>query len=98
MTSYGCVPWNFPKCFRKTIVKHTCQKQPPEVFYKKDVQKNYINFKGKHLCKNLCFKRVAGWRPTTLLKNIILFFLCFPVNFGKPLRATFYRTPPDFCF
>ena len=45
------------------------EKQPPEVFYKKDVLKNFANFTEKHLwCKSL-FTKVAGMRPATLLKR-----------------------------
>ena len=29
------------------------QKQPPEVFYKKVVLKNFAKFTGKHLCQSL---------------------------------------------
>ena len=29
------------------------QKQPTEVFFKKDVLKNFANFTGKHLCWSL---------------------------------------------
>ena len=36
------------------------QKQPPEVFCKKGVIKNFATFTGKHLCWNLFFTKVAG--------------------------------------
>ena len=36
------------------------QKQPPEVFYKKGVLKNFLNFTGKHLRQSLFFNKVAG--------------------------------------
>ena len=36
------------------------QKQPPEVFFKKDVLKNFANFTGKHLCWSLFFDKVTG--------------------------------------
>ena len=35
-------------------------KQPPEVFYKKGVLKNFAKFTGKHLCQSLFFNKVAG--------------------------------------
>ena len=35
------------------------QKQPPEVFFKKGVLKNFANFTGKHLCWSLFFNKVA---------------------------------------
>ena len=40
------------------------QKQPPEVFYKKGVLKNFAKFTAKHLCRSLFFNN-----PATLLKK-----------------------------
>ena len=39
------------------------KKQPPEVFYKKGVLRNFPKFTGKHLCQSLFFDKVAGLRP-----------------------------------
>ena len=61
----------------------------PEVFYKKGVLRNFVNFTGKHLCQSLFFNKVAGLRPATLLKNR-LWHRCFPVNFAKFLRTLFF--------
>ena len=36
------------------------QKQPPEVFCKNDVLRNFAKFTGKHLCQSLFFNKVAG--------------------------------------
>ena len=36
------------------------QKQPPEVFYKKGVPKNFAKFTGKHLYQRLFLNKVAG--------------------------------------
>ena len=36
------------------------QKQPPEVFCKKDVLRNFAKFTGKHLFNGLCLNKVAG--------------------------------------
>ena len=36
---------------------------------KKGVLKNFAKFTGKHLCQSLFFNKVAGLRPTTLLKK-----------------------------
>ena len=36
------------------------QKQPPEVFYKKIVLKNFRKFTGKHLCQSLFFNKLAS--------------------------------------
>ena len=56
----------------------------PEVFCKKDFLRNFTKFTGKHLCQSLFFNKVAGLRPTTLLKRDSN--TCFPVNFVKILR------------
>ena len=45
------------------------QNQPPEVFYKKGVFRNFTKFTGKHLCQSLFFNKVAGLRAATLLKK-----------------------------
>ena len=66
------------------------QKQPPEVFYKKSVPKNFTKFTGKHLCQSLFFNKVAGLRPATLLKKK-LWYRCLPVNFVKLLRIPFLQ-------
>ena len=42
------------------------QKQPPDVFCKKDVLRNFTKFTGKDLCQSLFF---AGLRPAILLKK-----------------------------
>ena len=38
----------------------------PEVFCKKGVLKNYVEFTGKHLCQSLFFNKVAGLKPATV--------------------------------
>ena len=57
------------------------QKQPPEVFYKKGVLKNFAKFTKKRLYQSLLFNKVVGPRPATLLKRR-LWYRCFPVNFA----------------
>ena len=57
------------------------QKQPPEVFYKKGVLKNFAKFTKKRLCQSLLFNKVVGPRPVTVLKRR-LWRRCFPVNFA----------------
>ena len=66
------------------------QKQPPEVFYKKGVPRNFAKFTGKNLCHNLFLNKVAGLRTATLLKRR-LWHRCFPVNFVKFLRTLFLQ-------
>ena len=67
------------------------QKQPPEVFCKKDVFRNFTKFTGKHLCQSHFFNKVAG-----ILKKR-LWHRCFPVNFAKFLRTLFSHPLSD-CF
>ena len=67
------------------------QKEPPEVFYKKGVLRNFAKFAGKNLCHNLFLNKVAGLRPETLLKKR-LWHRCFSVNFVKFLRTLFLQT------
>ena len=63
-------------------------KQPPEMFCKKGVLKNFAKFTGKHQSQNLFFNKVTGVMPKALLKKR-LWHRCFPVNFSKFLRAPF---------
>ena len=58
------------------------QKQPPEVFCKKVVLKNYTKFTKKHLCQSLFFNKVAG---------LTLWHRCFSVNFAKFLRTPYLQ-------
>ena len=60
-----------------------------EVFYKKGVLRKFAMFTGKHLCQCLFFDKVAGLRTITLLKNR-LWRRCFPVNFTKFLKTSFF--------
>ena len=56
---------------------------------RKGVLRNYAKFTGKHLCQSLFSNKVAGLRLATLLKKR-LWHRCFPVNFLKFLRTTFF--------
>ena len=66
------------------------QKQPPEVFCKKVVLRNFVKCKGKHMCQSLLFNKVAGLRSATLLKKR-LWQKCFPLNFAKFLGTPFLQ-------
>ena len=76
----------------QAIIKYF-QKQPPEEFYKKAVLKNFAKFIGKHLSQILSFNKVAGPRPSTLLKKR-LWHRCFPVNFVKSSRVPYLENTP----
>ena len=42
----------------------------PEVFYKKDVPKNFSEFAEKHLCQSLFLNKVAGQKPLSHLASM----------------------------
>ena len=72
----------YGSCIFQDTSGSEAQKQPPEVFCKKGVLKNFAKFIGKHLCQSLLFNKVAGLRPATVLKKETL------VNFAKFLRSS----------
>ena len=61
----------------------------PEALCKKCVLRDFAKFKGKRLCQILLFNKVVGLRSANLLKKS-LWHRCFPVNFAKFLRTTFF--------
>ena len=61
------------------------QKQPPKVFYKKTVLKNFVKFTGKHLCQSPFFNKVAT------LFWMRIWHRCFPVKFAKFSRTAFLK-------
>ena len=50
--------------------------------------RNFAKFTGKHLCQSLFFNKVAGLRPTNLLKKRP-WHRCFSLYFAKSLRTPF---------
>ena len=72
--------------FELFVFGRVAQKQPPEVFYKKGVLKNFAKSTGKHLPQSFFFNKVADLRPATLFKKR-LWQKYFPMNFSKPLRT-----------
>ena len=79
---------SFCSCYILYYILYPLQKQPPEVFYRKAVLKNFAKFTGTHLCQSLFFNKVADLRTATLLQKR-LWHRCFPVNFAKFLRKPF---------
>ena len=65
----------------------------PEVFCEKGVLRNFAKLTGKNVCQSLVFNKLAGLRSATLLKKT-LWHRCFPVNFVKFLRTTFFHRTP----
>ena len=97
--------------YSKSIVKMSSKPQqkpfkigssPPEVFYNKEILKNFVKFIGKHLRWSLLFHKVTSseavtWR-CSVKKACNLFkketmaqvFFC---EYCKIFKNTFYRTP-----
>ena len=89
-TSAYFTQWNTDDSLSQSIIFGPLfRSSRPEVFCKKRILKNFTKFTGKHLCQRLFFNKVAGLRAATLLKKR-LWHRCFPVNFVKFLRTTFF--------
>ena len=69
------------------------QKQPPEVFYKKDVLKKFANFTGKHLSWSLFLIKLQAFSPAASLKRDSK-HRYFLVKFAKLLRTPILK---DIC-
>ena len=67
---------------KKTLLFSRVRSNHPKVFRKKGVLGNFAKFTRKRLCQSLL-------RPATLLKKI-LWQRCFPMNFAKFLRTSFF--------
>ena len=76
--------------YMRCLFFKTVRSSRPEVFCKKGFLRILAKLTGKYLCQSLFLNKVAGLRPATLLKKR-LWHRCFPVNFVKFLRATFYK-------
>ena len=59
------------KCHNSFRSSRPEQKQPPEVFCKKAVLRNFAKFTVKYLCQSLFFNKVTRMRPAFLLKKRI---------------------------
>ena len=73
----------------ETSLSYSERSSRPEVFCTKGFLKNFAKFAGKHLCQSHFFNKVADFRPANLLKKT-LWHRCFPVDFAKLLRTTFF--------
>ena len=67
---------------KKTLLFSWVRSNHPKVFCKKGVLGNFAKFTRKRLCQCLL-------RPATLFKKI-LWHRCFPMNFAKFLRTSFF--------
>ena len=64
------------------------QKQPPEVFCKEGVFKNFLKFTGKHKCQSLFFNKITVWWSSSFIKKETLLQV-FSYKFCKILRRSF---------
>ena len=67
------------------------QKQPPAVFCKKGVLRNFAKFTGKYLSQSFFFNKVAGLRPIKK-ESLAQVFSCEFCEISK--NTFFYRTLP----
>ena len=81
---------------KKEILHGQKQKQPPQVFYKTCILKNFVEFTRKHMCRSLLFNKAANLskRDSNFSKNKC-FFLWILRNFYE---HDFYRTRLGYCF
>ena len=71
----------------KNFLVGNFQEQPPEVFYKKGVPKNFAKFTGKNLCQCFFFNEGAGFR-FQVAKFLRVHFL---QNTSERLPLNFFR-------
>ena len=69
---------------------HRYRKGRSQMFFKKDVLKNFSIFTGKHLCWSLLLNKWQVFRSAALLKKRLQ-HSCFPVNIAKFLRTAFLQ-------
>ena len=64
---FGTYCWHLHRFLFQTLLKTRFQpqKQPLELFCKKGVLKNFINFIGKHQCWSLFLIELLAFRPAT---------------------------------
>ena len=81
--------------YQEQYIVFSIQKQPPDVFCKKDALGDFAKFT-EHLCQSLFFNKVAGLRPAILTKSARLSISPYSVECGKmwtritPNTDTFY--------
>ena len=63
-----------------TILLIHYQKQPPELFYKKGVLKNFAKFTGQHLCQCYFFNKVAGLCGSFVDQYLVGFWVCAEIS------------------
>ena len=72
------LPVNFEPFFQSLLAHRLIfnQRQPPEVFYKKGVLRNFAKFTGKHLCQRVFFNGLQLYQKR--LSGTIVFLWILP--------------------
>ena len=73
--------------FRRKAGCTLLQKQPREVFYKKEVFKDFTKLTEKQLCRGLFFNKAAGLMSSSTSFKKRLQHRCFSVNFRNLIRT-----------
>ena len=68
------------------------QKQPPEVFFKKDVLKNFANLTEKHLCWSLFLIKMEAWETPAQMFSCEISKIFKSTYFEEHLRTTADQT------
>ena len=76
-----------PKSHVFNLLYH--QKQPLDVFCKKDVLKNFVQFTGKHLYQSLFFNKVAGVASNFIKKETRS--QVFSCEFCEIFKKTYFK-------
>ena len=63
------------RCFLANFAKYLRQKQPPQVFCKKNVLKNFANLTGKHLCCSLFLIKLQAFQHRFFPVKFVKFFI-----------------------
>ena len=79
-----------------TVLRWDCQKQQPEVFFKKTVLKKFTISTGNTRVRPL-FKNVAGLKACKFIKKRLQ-HRCFLVNIAKFEYCFFRKTSANNCF
>ena len=92
--------WNCQHPFRECCFRNSWEPSSRSSHQRCSMKKGFpeISQNSKeNTCASLFFNKVAGLRPSTLLKKRP-WHRCFPVNFVKFLRTPFLQTILDACF
>ena len=73
------------KNLEMAVINELSQEQPPELFLKKSISKNFAKFTGKYLCRSFYFNKVIEKETLTQ---------AFSCEFCDIFRNTFLQNTP----